>query len=104
MHKIGLITFFSLLVLLSYNSYVFSHVGESHRDKGLHFSHPLISESPSPDTKIRLDYFFLDEIEEEGEVIWAQHLPDAPSKMGIRFKESSEELVRTYAAKNPRSK
>lgn len=41
--------------------------GESHKSKGLHFSHPLISESPSPDTKIRLDYFFLDEIEEEGE-------------------------------------
>src|SRR5205814_4677669 len=24
----------------------------------LHFSHPLIGESPSPDTKIRIDYFF----------------------------------------------
>ena len=56
-----------MLVLLSNNSYVFSHEGESHRVKGLHFSHPLISESPSPDTKIRLDYFFLDEIEEAGE-------------------------------------
>ncbi|MCI0481519.1 MAG: hypothetical protein L0213_08015, partial [Candidatus Dadabacteria bacterium] len=35
---------------------------------GLHFSHPLITESPSPDTKIRLDYFFLDvdgEVEDE---------------------------------------
>jgi len=26
----------------------------------LHFSHPLIGESPSPDTKVRLDYFFRD--------------------------------------------
>jgi len=44
--------------------------------KGLHFSHPLITESPSPDTKIRLDYIFKeiegghhgegDEEEEEG--------------------------------------
>ncbi len=31
----------------------------SHSDN-LHFAHPLISESPSPDTKIRLDYFFRD--------------------------------------------
>jgi hypothetical protein len=26
-------------------------------DHGLHFAHPLIVESPSPDTKLRLDYF-----------------------------------------------
>jgi len=38
----------------------------------------------------------------EGEVVWVKHLPDAPSKMGIRFKESNEELVRIYAAKKPR--
>lgn len=32
-----------------------------HRDSGgLHFAHPLITESVSPDTKIRLDYRFLD--------------------------------------------
>jgi len=40
----------------------------------------------------------------EGEVIWGKHFPDAPSKMGIKFKESNEELVRIYAAKKPRSK
>ena len=39
-----------------------------------------------------------------GEVIWVKHFPDAPSKMGIRFKESNEELVRIYKAKKPRSK
>jgi len=37
----------------------------------------------------------------DGEVIWVKHLPDVPSKMGIRFKESNEELVRIYVAKNP---
>lgn len=33
----------------------------------LHFSHPLISESPSPDTKVRFDYFFANEPGEEDE-------------------------------------
>lgn len=58
----------------------------------LHFSHPLIAESPSPDTKIRLDYFFLDvdgevedeELGEEGE---------GPQK----FKESTIRLELEYA-------
>jgi hypothetical protein len=27
-------------------------------DSELHFSHPLIAESPSPDTKVRFDYFY----------------------------------------------
>lgn len=35
------------------------HVDSSHND-GLHFSHPLVAESPSPDTKIRFDYALLD--------------------------------------------
>ena len=26
-----------------------------HDHEGLHFSHPLLNESPSPDTKLRLD-------------------------------------------------
>ena len=32
----------------------------------LHFSHPLFSESPSPDTKIRTDYIFRNDSGEEG--------------------------------------
>jgi len=37
----------------------------------------------------------------EGEVIWVKHFPDAPSRMGIRFKESNAELNRIYEAKRP---
>jgi len=40
----------------------------------------------------------------EGEVIWVSSIPDLPSKMGIRFKGSNEELVRIYEANKPRSK
>ena len=40
----------------------------------------------------------------EGEVVWVKHSPDALSRMGIRFKESNEELVRIYAAKKQGSK
>ena len=47
-----------------------SHAHDDKQEKtvSLHFSHPLIAESPSPDTKVRLDYFFLDvdgEIQDE---------------------------------------
>lgn len=31
---------------------------QHHHDEELHFSHPLITESPSPDTKFRFDYFY----------------------------------------------
>ncbi len=33
---------------------------EADHHEGLHFSHPLIAESVSPDTKVRLDYAFAD--------------------------------------------
>jgi len=64
----------------------------SHETERLHFSHPLITESPSPDTKIRLDYFFLDvdgEVEDEqlGEE------GEGPQK----FKESTIRLELEYA-------
>ncbi|MEW6145572.1 MAG: hypothetical protein AB1598_11195 [Thermodesulfobacteriota bacterium] len=72
-------------------SQAFAH--EDHGNpNGLHFSHPLITESPSPDTKIRLDYFFLNvdgEVEEEelGEE------SEGPSK----YKESTVRLELEYA-------
>jgi len=44
-----------LLVLLNFNATSYAHDPASDE---LHFSHPLITESPSPDTKIRVDYFY----------------------------------------------
>ncbi len=81
-----------LLLLILTPDLAVSDDGHWHQTQGLHFSHPLISESPSPDTKIRLDYFFLDvdtevedeELGEEGE---------GPQK----FKESTIRLELEYA-------
>ena len=44
---------------------------DEHRphDSGLHFSHPLVSESPSPDSKIRADYALMKETNEEDALI-----------------------------------
>ena len=44
-----------LLILLCANSPA-QHHDDDHE---LHFSHPLIVESPSPDSKVRLDYFYM---------------------------------------------
>ncbi|MCI0480269.1 MAG: hypothetical protein L0213_01625, partial [Candidatus Dadabacteria bacterium] len=84
---------FILAVVLASAGTLRSFAHDSHDNPGgLHFSHPLITESPSPDTKIRLDYFFLnvdgevedEELGEEGE---------GPSK----FKESTVNLELEYA-------
>lgn len=84
---------FILAVVLASAGTLKAFAHDSHGNPGgLHFSHPLITESPSPDTKIRLDYFFLDvdgevedeELGEEGE---------GPSK----FKESTVNLELEYA-------
>ncbi len=37
---------------------------DADHSKDLHFSHPLFGESPSPDTKVRADYFFQNESRE----------------------------------------
>ncbi len=31
---------------------------DKHKHEHIHFAHPLVTETPSPDTKIRLDYFY----------------------------------------------
>jgi hypothetical protein len=38
-------------------------------DEALHFSHPLVSESPSPDTKLRVDYELTKESAEQDALV-----------------------------------
>ena len=61
----------------------------SHK-QGLHFAHPLITESPSPDTKIRLDYIFK---EIEGE----HHGEGDEDEEGGESKEHTLQLEAEYA-------
>jgi hypothetical protein len=44
------------LFLLPLNRVTAQEHEEDHDHSHLHFSHPLVTESPSPDTKVRLDY------------------------------------------------
>ena len=57
------LTFTSLVVSVGSGGIAWAeeHSSHSHDSGDLHFSHPLISESPSPDTKVRFDYFFANE-------------------------------------------
>jgi hypothetical protein len=47
---------------------------EPPHDEGIHFAHPLVVESPSPDTKIRLHHFFENGAGEEKDEIHTLHL------------------------------
>jgi hypothetical protein len=58
MKIIFVLTFQFLLTFTNFYS-IYGHGDEVH-EKHLHFAHPLVGETPSPDTKVRLDYFFAD--------------------------------------------
>lgn len=55
-----------LIALLISPSLLAAQQHEHDDDHHLHFSHPLVTESPTPDTKIRLDYVLL----------WSNDLPE----------------------------
>lgn len=58
----GLVAGLAVLVTAPARSHELDHHAADHHATGVpHFTHPLIAESPSPDTKLRLDYFFRDE-------------------------------------------
>ena len=61
----GLFSFVTLLACAN-TALAYEHSSHNH-GSNLHFSHPLVAESPSPDTKLRFDYYFANEPGEEGE-------------------------------------
>ena len=76
------------------------HGGESGHHAGLHFTHPLVAESVSPDTKLRLDYGYQelgedDESEFELEGEYAFHRSVA-LEIGTHFDASGGELGETH--------
>ncbi|MBW2292298.1 MAG: hypothetical protein JRG94_08295 [Deltaproteobacteria bacterium] len=64
----------AVLVLTSFTIPITSSADGDSQHEFLHFSHPLISESPSPDTKIRTDYIFRNETGEESAKIHVAQL------------------------------
>ncbi len=70
----------------------------SHEEQSLHFSHPLITENPSPDTKLRFDYFVRD-IDED-----AQQATTQTFQFGGEYafhRSFSFELTAPYTINNP---
>ncbi len=65
--------------------------------KELHFSHPLFGESPSPDTKIRADYFFQNE---SGEATGESHTARFQAEYALRRWVSIEADI-PYTVRDP---
>jgi len=86
--SIKILSYLYIILIVFCNS--FSHADTDHHDKRLHFAHPLISESPTPDTKIRIDYFFFDV---DGEQIEEGFQAEVPGN----FKENTIRLELEYA-------
>lgn len=64
----------TLVVLMAFAGAALAQEHSSHSHDGkLHFSHPLVAESPSPDTKMRFDYLFANEPDEDAEAGAERH-------------------------------
>jgi len=77
-------------------SYVYSPNGMS-----------IITDKVLPDKSniiIKIDTENGGDVTVKGEVIWLSSIPDLPSRMEIKFKESNERLNRIYQTMKPKSK
>jgi hypothetical protein len=88
-----------LIALLAVSS-TFAIGQHSHDHGEMHFSHPLIVESPSPDTKVRLDYFF-SRRNDAGEII-SGHTPRLEFEYAFR-RSFSIEVNAPYTFNQPES-
>jgi len=59
---------------------------------------------PESNILIKIDTGIWGVVTVEGEVIWVSSIPDLPSRMGIKFNNPNEELIRIYEARTSRSK
>jgi len=55
---------------------------------------------PESNILIKIDTGVWGVVTVEGKVIWVSSIPDLPSRMGIKFNNPNEELIRIYKAKN----
>jgi len=55
---------------------------------------------PESNILIKMDAGVWGVVTVEGKVIWVSSIPDLPSRMGIKFNNPNEELIRIYKAKN----
>lgn len=67
------IALFVFLLICGGTARAQDHSSHSHDNGAIHFSHPLVSESPSPDTKVRFDYVFANLHGEEDEMGAIRH-------------------------------
>ena len=57
--KIILMVFISIIFLTKNTAaIIIHHDDDKHEHEHIHFAHPIVTETPSPDTKIRIDYFY----------------------------------------------
>ncbi len=75
-----------------------THDHDHHGQPGLHFVHPLVAESNSPDTKVRISYEYLDpaaehELEFEGEYAFSRAFS---IEVGVHFNATETALGDTH--------
>ncbi|MCH7827096.1 MAG: hypothetical protein IIC75_03835 [Bacteroidetes bacterium] len=56
--KLIIAALFSIIFMSNNYAALVLHHDDKDKNKHIHFAHPLITETPSPDTKIRFDYFY----------------------------------------------
>ena len=83
----------ALLVIVSCQIPAFANGGDGHRGAALHFVHPIIVDSPSPDTKVRLDYFYRSVEEGDEKGTGSNHIWEVEPFFSLGYKTGKVELI-----------